>query len=683
MQVMTTISAQAATEREQARQSDGKFGAKVHGEQNALELGVRCCASCGGEVVVEQNGVTHHLTPDGDIDYDADADHVALDDSQYADVVAALREPMYKGDLRRELIAAGHDKGVVDAALAQVRSDKGIIDAGQIAEVERMVENFQDASGDDDDDEDSCYQCGASLDDGEGSDGLCGNCADQAEATRCPACGDLGDDCRGHAEGTRGSRILSQHAGGNHDDCHADMVTCDDVPATAAARSDVTTDGGRQARIVADGDQFEAQLLDQHGGGWQTIGRFGTEGQARSGTVRADQALDGALVYGEVGPIKRTPWGEPQIIQQTAPGVVQVSTEGHGGIKLSKERNAVIPPALRNRSGWYEEDAESHIVAMYHPEAFVYNDRGDIDDVRASAIAGVKNWYPDQYEQATGEKLTAADSYVRAREVEQADKAAFRAANADTYLGTGHTSGTAQANWLPKGWTAVTAKQDATGDERTFLVPESESVRNGRYVDNVVIDPKRHIDITGIKDLGAYQEPVKALTHDVPANYDKLTESQRDRAERELEKRYRWPDGSVRTLRGHFEHKGVEGKRAVWFGGDSATSYIVEMEGNRFQKVSKAAWDALEIPDTTDERDRASIDISSAERRYERARSDFNRAAMQKAQADLDAARQRYRAVSAAHRATWPSEDEQFAMRSAALRERLAERGIDVDDLSA
>ena len=139
MQVMTTISAQAATEREQARQSDGKFGAKVHGEQNALELGVRCCASCGGEVVVEQNGVTHHLAPDGDIDYDADADHVALDDSQYADVVAALREPMYKGDLRRELIDAGHDKGVVDAALAQVRSDKGLIDAGQIAEVERMV----------------------------------------------------------------------------------------------------------------------------------------------------------------------------------------------------------------------------------------------------------------------------------------------------------------------------------------------------------------------------------------------------------------------------------------------------------------------------------------------------------------------------------------------------------------
>jgi hypothetical protein len=33
----------------------------------------------------------------------------------------------------------------------------------------------------DDDGDDSCSECGADLDDGQGFDGLCGNCADRAE----------------------------------------------------------------------------------------------------------------------------------------------------------------------------------------------------------------------------------------------------------------------------------------------------------------------------------------------------------------------------------------------------------------------------------------------------------------------------------------------------------------------
>ena len=40
-----------------------------------------------------------------------------------------------------------------------------------------------------DEDEESCYECGASLDDGEGYDGLCGNCADAAEPHSCENCG--------------------------------------------------------------------------------------------------------------------------------------------------------------------------------------------------------------------------------------------------------------------------------------------------------------------------------------------------------------------------------------------------------------------------------------------------------------------------------------------------------------
>jgi hypothetical protein len=47
------------------------------------------------------------------------------------------------------------------------------------------------------DDEDPCDRCGAALDDGEGYDGLCGNCADIAEST-CSVCGgDVVDDPSG------------------------------------------------------------------------------------------------------------------------------------------------------------------------------------------------------------------------------------------------------------------------------------------------------------------------------------------------------------------------------------------------------------------------------------------------------------------------------------------------------
>lgn len=40
--------------------------------------------------------------------------------------------------------------------------------------------------------------------------------------SRCPACGDPSDYCRGHGEigDPEGSKILEQHDDGNHEDCH-------------------------------------------------------------------------------------------------------------------------------------------------------------------------------------------------------------------------------------------------------------------------------------------------------------------------------------------------------------------------------------------------------------------------------------------------------------------------------
>lgn len=444
-------------------------------------------------------------------------------------------------------------------------------------------------------------------------------------------------------------------------------------------REDVRADGGREGLIVTQHGVTKLQIRDQHTGELISHGTFDTPGQARTELVRFDQAQDGSLVYGTVGPIKRTPWGEPQHIEETAPGIVQVSTASHGGIKLSPERNGMIPPALRNPSGWYEEDAESHIVAMVHPEGFVYNRQGDMEVIRAEAVTSVKDWFPDKYEKATGETIPVSESYMKRREAEQADKAAFRAAHRDEFVGTQHTD--THAKWLPVTQAVAWATKDATGEERAFLVPRREAVKDGMLIDNLVIDPNRHIDVTDIAKLGNRPEVKPALIHDFGVNYDGLTARQRERAEAELSKRYRFPDGSVGTIVDDLRKRGVTGKQAVAFSNRPSTSYIVSFEGGAFQDVSQAAWKALDIPDVTSDRDKAHIELANLSRRLDIAHRDVDIAAFRKLNNQANALKERVRDITEAEAGQWPNEAEKTEMRHVALNARLAEHGIDADDL--
>ena len=70
-----------------------------------------------------------------------------------------------------------------------------------------------------------------------------------------------------------------------------------------------------------------------------------------------------------------SPWGAVQHAREIAPGIVSLSTAGHGGMVLSPERRAAMPPALRAFApfageGWYEEDCDVAVVMMAFPEAF-------------------------------------------------------------------------------------------------------------------------------------------------------------------------------------------------------------------------------------------------------------------------------------------------------------------------
>lgn len=59
-----------------------------------------------------------------------------------------------------------------------------------------------------------------------------------------------------------------------------------------------------------------------------------------------------------------TPWGQPQHTKELAPGIWHISTMSHGGIWLSPERRAAMPPDMDKitwlgSDEWYEEDCDA------------------------------------------------------------------------------------------------------------------------------------------------------------------------------------------------------------------------------------------------------------------------------------------------------------------------------------
>lgn len=316
----------------------------------------------------------------------------------------------------------------------------------------------------------------------------------------------------------------------------------------------------------------------------------------------------GSLSLGEGS---RTPWGEAQQVSDIAPGIAVVSTAGHGGIKLSPERNREIHPSLRNRSGWYEEDCEHHIVSMHfapelaaeHATFSPDSDYADPDKRRALAVAGVKEWFPDAYEKATGEKVSADESRVVAERE-------FLDANAGKLITTSAIRSTEHPGMVEV--TASIGRTHARGESRTFLVPQGEytSSRLG-----FVVDPDKYTDIT--PELPA-QVPTVRYTE---IDDSKLSATGKQRLAKDLGTRYRSRDGQVRTLANVIAEGKISGKdvdvegtrrtyslKAQEFDGDgSYTSY----------PVSKATYDAFVAPGLTEER-KARLDLRVAEAKFEK-----------------------------------------------------------------
>ncbi len=180
----------------------------------------------------------------------------------------------------------------------------------------------------------------------------------------------------------------------------------------------------------------------------------------------------------------RTPWGRADQVEDIAPGVQAVGTSTHGGIKLDRKRNALIPAPFRRGGGWYEEDAEDNIVLAFLPDGFTNL------DVTAS-VQYLRDQYPDAWITHYGdaEPLSPARSRVLRER-------AWWEGHADDYV--------VRAAWgawyptVPVGSVGVCAYpgrecQKNCPDhalERWFLVPEIEY--DARDQLGFVIDLERH-----------------------------------------------------------------------------------------------------------------------------------------------------------------------------------------------
>ncbi|MCI1263044.1 MAG: hypothetical protein LKG20_12380 [Tetrasphaera jenkinsii] len=398
-------------------------------------------------------------------------------------------------------------------------------------------------------------------------------------------------------------------------------------PSGEVATSEVLLAGGHA--IAPDSDlpigaterlasgQASGALLQNLDGGWGAMGRsdtlafttseHATFAEAEAALVAWDQnthpqrwGTTGKLGYGS-----KTPWGPAQHVSHPAPGITVVSTAGHGGVKLSRERNAMIPAPLRRPGGWYEEDCESYIALMHFPEAAARSGKTSRQSLVNEMTAGVKNWFPDEYEKATGQTIPFGESRLK-------DEADWYAANADREIAISARMADPGEFTDADGMVAVTVarggKRGDDAEKRVILVPKDDydsgqKYSHGAWTGGVFAVPK---DAT-YRDVTPPPKPVvkSARVRTITADFDAMPAATALRIQSELNKRWLDQDGSVRTLRQLVEDGYVNGKTVMVSNGkrnyyiqDAGDPNSAKPDDTLVIPVSKDTWDAIDAPDT-------------------------------------------------------------------------------------
>lgn len=94
----------------------------------------------------------------------------------------------------------------------------------------------------------------------------------------------------------------------------------------------------------------------------------------------------------------KSPWGPVQHQTDYMNGCVEVSTSGHGGMKVVGALAKKIPALFRNRSSWYEEDCEVLIPLYYLYDDFkvIADSLTEEEARRCGFVAAVKNKTKEQ-----------------------------------------------------------------------------------------------------------------------------------------------------------------------------------------------------------------------------------------------------------------------------------------------
>lgn len=238
---------------------------------------------------------------------------------------------------------------------------------------------------------------------------------------------------------------------------------------------------------------------------WTRSDFYGHGGDLEDETAFRAKVLEQAQYFEEMRALGRrdipgganTPWGPSQGGTVYAEGVTAHSTAGHGGFKLSAERNRKVHPVLRAAGGWYEEDACWAIVALTFPHLFTAFER-------RHAERTIKDSWPDAWEAIFGTTLAPGESSKK-------DLRAFEAEHAADWIVVSAITSEQQ-----KGFVECIAtpggKRGAGMDERRYLVPADE-YHIGRF--GFVIDPDRHAVYAGPSSFVGWQGRGSASTRRV------------------------------------------------------------------------------------------------------------------------------------------------------------------------
>lgn len=100
----------------------------------------------------------------------------------------------------------------------------------------------------------------------------------------------------------------------------------------------------------------------------------------------------------------RSPWGKVQYADYITPWLTRVHTASHGGYKVDRAHNSIIPEYLRRKGGWYEEDCEVVIIFAVledriKKDMFEFSKQGYERALRERKyLDEFKRWYPVEHD---------------------------------------------------------------------------------------------------------------------------------------------------------------------------------------------------------------------------------------------------------------------------------------------